>query len=128
MPSSARFQRLVPGAAFIASAILALSAAGAHAAKVPGAPAPSCFWSLPIVIDALNVGFPDTGAVYYYDNFKLPPGAKVVFHGTYPHARYFSFNSYYTTPTLKGVASDAISVRFRPIASACPRSSASAPG
>ena len=108
MAFSSRFHRWVLRTAFVANAILALSAAGAHAAKTPTAPAPSCFWSVPIVLDTLNVGFPDTGAVYYYNNFKLPPGAEVVFHGTYPHARYFSFNSYFTTPTLKGVPSDAI--------------------
>ena len=85
-----------------------LAAPATHAAREPQAPAASCLWSVPIVIETLNVGFPDTHAVYWYDRFQLPAGATVRLHADWPHARYMSLNSYFTTPEQKGVPSDAI--------------------
>src|SRR4051812_30455694 len=95
-------------AAIAVLGVAALVPNAAQAVKSPELPAPSPFWSQEILLDTFNFAFPDTGTTYWYDSFTLPAGAKVEFKARYPHSRYFSFNSYFTTPTLKGVVSDAI--------------------
>ena len=92
------------------AALTLLAPAGASAASNPPPPNPGCFWSQAINVDNNNAAFPNgTITNYWYDKFTLPAGASVVFHGHYPAARYFSFNSYYSSPTLgNGIASDAI--------------------
>ncbi|HEX4671188.1 MAG TPA: hypothetical protein VH279_02910 [Solirubrobacteraceae bacterium] len=106
--------RRVPGAIAALASLLALALGGtaAHAANTPPAPAPGCFWGSEINATTLNVAFPNgTITNYWYDKFALPAGAKVVFHGKYPTARYMSLNSYYSSPTdpaQRGIASDAL--------------------
>lgn len=96
--------------AYAAGALLALVATSASAETTPTAPATSCFWSEPVVLESLNIGYPDTGSIYYFNNFTLPAGARVIFRGKYPHARYFSFNSYFpVSGATKGVPSDSVS-------------------
>jgi hypothetical protein len=97
-------------AALASLLVLALGATAAQAANTPPAPAPGCFWSSEINATTSNIAFPNgTITNYWYDNFTLPAGAKVVFHGKYPTARYMSFNSYYSSPTLgRGIPTDAL--------------------
>jgi hypothetical protein len=99
-------------AALAALLALTIGATGASAAGAPAAPNPGCFWSSEINSTTANVGFPNgTITNYWYDKFTLPAGAKVIFHGKYPTARYMSFNSYYssaTDPAARGIASDAL--------------------
>jgi hypothetical protein len=87
-----------------------LAPAAAHAESTPPAPQTGCFWGSVINTTTTNVAFPNgTITNYWYDKFTLPAGAKVVFHGRYPAARYMSLNSYYSSPSLgTGLASDAI--------------------
>ena len=91
-----------PVAVIAAACMVAvLAPGGAGAATQPQAPPSGCFWSLPITIDLLNIGFPDTHAIYWYNRFQLPAGAKVRLQADYPHARYMSLNSYFTTPETR---------------------------
>jgi hypothetical protein len=98
-----------PVAVIAAACLVAvLAPGGAGATRRSQAPPSGCFWSLPITIDLLNIGFPDTHAIYWYNTFQLPADATVSLQADYPHARYMSLNSYFTTPENKGVPSDAI--------------------
>lgn len=63
----------------------------------PEGPMPStCFWYGPYVKEnpELNIGFPDTGAVYWSSRMSLPEGARVVLRGAFAHARYQSLSAY----------------------------------
>lgn len=56
---------------------------------------PTCFWGRPTDPNVINIAYPDKGATYWAArSLTVPPGAEIVLHGTYPHARYMSFNVY----------------------------------
>jgi hypothetical protein len=99
-------------AALVAVLALTVGAGGASAATQPQEPDPGCFWGSVINASTLNLGFPNGMLTnYWYDKFTLPAGAKVVFRGRYPDARYMSFNSYFSSPSdpaLRGIATDAL--------------------
>ena len=80
----------------VAAAILAGAAAVASAdVSAPGpGPAAGCAWPLESNPDTGNVFFPDTSAMYWVAPFVPAPGARLVIHGQYPYARYFSFHVY----------------------------------
>lgn len=76
-------------------ALLALSAAD------PAAGAPTrhdsgfgCAWPMLLDEDALNVAFPDTSATYWMAHVPFVPGGRLIVHGRYPDARYFSLHVY----------------------------------
>jgi hypothetical protein len=93
-------------------------------AGAPAAPATSphvkhelatCFWEGPISMkrpstrgfDGRYFNFPEESATYWMSRFSLPPGARLVLEGRYPHARYISLNSYSDaapTDTLSDIA------------------------
>jgi hypothetical protein len=82
-------------------AFCALPAAGASAA-VPtghnpdGLPVASCFWTGPFTTDnpKTNQGFPGSEITYWGAKFATPPGARVILHGEYAHARFQSLAAY----------------------------------
>lgn len=53
-----------------------------------------CFWAATISPQTLNMILPDSHAVYWLAQFRLPEGARLALEGRYPHARHASFNSY----------------------------------
>ena len=93
--------------ALLAGAVAAAAAPGGGTPAVapgfmPRGPVNTCFWRDPQInpgpIDQLhqenNLAGPDTDTAYYYTRFQLPPGATVVLHGEYPHARFMSYTTY----------------------------------
>jgi hypothetical protein len=54
----------------------------------------TCLWVGPVAFGQPNAGYPDEGVVYWYAEYQLPPGAKLVLRGQFPQARYMSLNSY----------------------------------
>ena len=57
----------------------------------------TCAW--PIVTNAqkVNVAYPDTDATYWTMPYKVEPGTRLVVNGTFPSARFMSFNTYDST-------------------------------
>ena len=53
-----------------------------------------CFWAATISRETLNMVLPDSHAVYWLAQFRLPEGAQLRLEGRYPKARLMSFNSY----------------------------------
>jgi hypothetical protein len=79
--------------AFLVAAISTLTTFGAVATHAYDAP--SCFWGRPNDPNVINVAYPDEGATYWAaQRPTVPPGGYIELHGTYPHARYMSFNVY----------------------------------
>jgi hypothetical protein len=70
-----------------------LPATGAHASGIRAASAPvSC--SLGWTQATGNTAYPDTSATYWTVRFPVVTGGHLAIAGTFPHARYMSFNSY----------------------------------
>lgn len=57
-------------------------------------PPQDCFWTSVFDEENANLFYPDTGVNYYLGRVSLPPGARMIVRGKYPHARYTSFNVY----------------------------------
>ena len=77
----------------------------------PAAITQTCFWGQPAGRqDGGNALAPDTNVTYYYSysRFQLPAGAQVQLRGTFPHARFLSFTTYYTVGTMRGVANTSL--------------------
>jgi hypothetical protein len=55
----------------------------------------TCFWKVPTRPDTHNVLALDTEVSYFYTSYHLPPGAKVVLHGEFPHSRFMSLTAYH---------------------------------
>ena len=68
------------------------------AAATAGAPAPGqfpyCSWWLTTTPQTANVAFPDAAATYWTTPFLASDGLSIEVDGTYPDARYMSFNVY----------------------------------
>ncbi len=72
--------------------LLAIVPAGASAAAA--ATFPYCSWWTETTPETLNVAFPDAAATYWTTPFYAEEGLEVKVEGTYPDARYMSFNVY----------------------------------
>ena len=57
----------------------------------------SCAW--PIITNAqkVNVAYPDTDATYWTTPYRVEPGTRFIVKGTFPNARFMSFNTYDST-------------------------------
>lgn len=93
-----------------ASAALALAAAlpSSAAAATPASQFPYCSWWLTTTPQTANVAFPDAAATYWTTPFLVEPGLRIAVDGTYPDARYMSFNVYdssFGTFSRNGVSS-----------------------
>lgn len=82
-------------------AVVAAAAIAAWIGWTPGAIAagssgvnPQCSWTFQIGGSQVDATFPDTGARYWGAGFQIPPGGYLEIKGQYPHARYFSFETY----------------------------------
>jgi hypothetical protein len=75
----------------------------------------SCFWPGPRARSGVYTNdansfhfenqFPDTATTYIPTAFRLPPGAKLVIRGQFPHMRHWNFNTY----NPKGEPQDSLS-------------------
>jgi len=54
----------------------------------------SCAYPLHADPDLLNIAYPDQSAQYWLGEVALPPGTTATISGSFPRARYFSFNAY----------------------------------
>jgi hypothetical protein len=93
--SRAPFTR--PVLAVVATFVLALllvAPAGASAATPSQGAFPYCSWWAKTTPETLNVAFPDAAATYWTTPFYAEPGLEIKVEGTYPDARYMSFNVY----------------------------------
>jgi hypothetical protein len=54
-----------------------------------------CAWPVAVAVDALNIGAPDTNAIYYVTPYSLTPGQSLILDGAYPFARFSSLTTYY---------------------------------
>lgn len=81
--------------AFAAALAMAVLAGGSAQAGVPLNPC-NRFWAGSVTATTNNVNYPDEFAAYWGSNWPLglPPGAVLVLHGQFPHARYMSFQTY----------------------------------
>jgi hypothetical protein len=75
----------------LAVGMLALAAA---ATAAPAKPFPYCSWWVKTTPETLNVAFPDSAATYWTTPFYAEEGLSIEVEGTYPDARYMSFNVY----------------------------------
>jgi hypothetical protein len=82
----------------------AVVAAPLSAAAPAQAVARSCAWTVQITGDQVNALYPDEAARYWVAIMPVPDGGKAVIKGSFPHARYLSFNTY----TAQTQAIDAI--------------------
>ncbi len=69
--------------------------ASAPASAAPSTSAfPYCSWWAKTTPETLNVAFPDSAATYWTTPFYADEGLSIEVEGTYPNARYMSFNVY----------------------------------
>jgi hypothetical protein len=74
-----------------------IPSSSAAVAAPAGSVVPPCAW--PVVTDPeqANVAYPDTAATYWTTPYRVEPGTRLVVNGSYPDARFFSFNAYDST-------------------------------
>ena len=77
----------------LAVGLLASLPAPATAAPAAGQ-FPYCSWWLETTPSTANVAFPDSAATYWTTPFLASDGLSIEVDGTYPDARYMSFNVY----------------------------------
>jgi hypothetical protein len=81
-------RRLLGAVVIAAASLIPVS----NAASAP--PGSDCSWGAKSDPDSVNVAFPDTNATYWSYQYRAVPGTRLVIHGSYPKARYFSFHVY----------------------------------
>ena len=94
--------------------LAALATAPAASAAVPtgynpsNLPTASCFWTGPFtnVDPRTNQGFPGQEITYWGAKFATPPGASVILHGKFTHARFQSLTAYVNNGTGTNTVSD----------------------
>jgi hypothetical protein len=109
---SARLRSLVGSAAAVL--VLGVAATGQAGAAVPtgfnpnNLPVASCFWTGPFtnVDPRTNQGFPGQEITYWGAKFATPPGAAVILHGKFAHARFQSMTAYVNNGTATNTVSD----------------------
>jgi hypothetical protein len=71
-------------------------------------PTVGCFWTGPFTVDnpKTNAAYPGTEIAYWGAKFSTPPGAVLSLTGSFPHARYSSFNAYEMNGASAGSLSD----------------------
>ncbi|HMJ03957.1 MAG TPA: hypothetical protein VK506_13540 [Conexibacter sp.] len=108
------------------------AAAPATAAPPVARQFPYCSWWLTTTPQTANVAFPDAAATYWTTPFLAADGAGIEVDGTFPDARYMSFNVYdetFGSFTANGVSSGMADYLIAPASgSVNPFQSAGAPG
>ena len=87
--------RRLAWAAFAALVPL-LVACGSGSSSTEDGPEPQqrCAWAVRADAETLNIAYPDTAATYWAISYDLAPSETLELSGTFPSARYASFNSY----------------------------------
>lgn len=80
------------GTALLAGAVLATTGAQAEESSIPAVP--PCAWPEEVGAQAANVFYPDSAAGYWVMPYRVTSDLKITVQGTYPDARYASFNVY----------------------------------
>jgi hypothetical protein len=62
----------------------------------------TCFWGTSYTQETWNKIWPDSHTDYETSIVTIPAGGKVVFHGQFPHARFFSFTTSSTLGVIRG--------------------------
>jgi hypothetical protein len=92
----------------VAVGLLALLPTAAPASAPAASQFPYCSWWLETTPQTANVAFPDAAATYWTTPFLASDGLSIEVDGTYPDARYMSFNVYddsFGSFTTNGVSS-----------------------
>src|SRR3954451_1410844 len=89
-------RRSVWGVAVIAVvALVSTLALPSRATSPTGSRAVSCSWTLKLNgMHGINAGWPDNVATYWYSQYATMPGARLVIHGAYSKARFFTLDVY----------------------------------
>src|SRR5450755_2904248 len=53
----------------------------------------TCFWGVSYTQETRNIIWPDSHTDYPATSDVIPPGGRIVLHGRFPHARFFSLTS-----------------------------------
>ncbi|MBK5220362.1 MAG: hypothetical protein JJE35_11340 [Thermoleophilia bacterium] len=105
---SRRYHSLFLALLTVAVGLLALLPAAAVASAPAASQFPYCSWWLTTTPETANVAFPDAAATYWTTPFLASDGLSIEVDGTYPDARYMSFNVYddaFGSFTSNGVSS-----------------------
>ncbi|MEV4724871.1 hypothetical protein, partial [Micromonospora humida] len=78
---------------------LVAAPAEAERAVGSGVTMPTCAWPSKYGATSLNAYWPDTAATYWSTVYPVTPGLEITLSGTFPDARYASFNVYDDKPT-----------------------------
>jgi hypothetical protein len=83
-------------ASALASAVAVFSLLGLAPVRAAApVPAAACSWTLKLNgTHGLNAGWPDNASSYWYSQYATIPGARLVIHGQYPAARFFTLDVY----------------------------------
>ena len=68
-------------------------------AHLPGVKSNACFWGTSYAEETRNIIWPESHTDYPVSTDSIPAGGKIVLHGRFPHARFFSFTI--TSPILQ---------------------------
>jgi hypothetical protein len=114
-----RKSRLIGAAAVALSAVAATSgvAAAQHVAAAQGPEragvhfpgngpggqdSHTCFWGVSYTQETRNIVWPDSHTDYPVSTDTIPAGGKIVLHGRFPHARFFSLTASSPLGQLRG--------------------------
>jgi hypothetical protein len=89
----------------------------------------SCPFPLHADPDLLNIAYPDQSAQYWLGEVAVPPGTTATISGSFPRARYFSFNAYEGSMPVDAIADYEIRARtgVNPFVTGVNRASAGTP-
>jgi hypothetical protein len=62
----------------------------------------TCFWGVSYTQETRNIIFPDSHTDYPVSIDTIPAGGKIVLHGRFPHARFFSLTTSSVLGTIRG--------------------------
>jgi hypothetical protein len=102
-------------AALIVTAVLAGTAVAAPAERTVvhfpvdgpgGVDSHTCFWGVSYTQQTRNIIWPDSHTDYPVSIDTIPAGGRIVLHGEFPHARFFSLTTSSTLGVIRGVLYD----------------------
>jgi hypothetical protein len=70
--------------------------------KLPGVNSHTCFWGVAYSQETSNIIWPESHAEYPGSTDTIPAGGKIVLHGRFPHARFFSLTASSTLGVIRG--------------------------
>jgi hypothetical protein len=70
-------------------------------AHLPGVNSHTCFWGTSYTEETRNIIWPESHTDYPVSTDSIPAGGKIVLHGRFPHARFFSFTATSTVLQLR---------------------------